>query len=80
MFDPQRYRDKSEVAQWREKGPIVRFQDWLLSSRLLHEGDLEGIEARVDKEIDAAVAFAEAARLEPLDDLYRHVYQDPAHD
>jgi len=80
MFDAQRYRDKSEVAQWREKGPIVRFQDWLLSSKLMHEGDLEGIETRVDKEIDAAVAFAEAARLEPLDDLYRHVYQDPAHD
>jgi 2-oxoisovalerate dehydrogenase E1 component len=80
MFDAQRYRDKSEVAAWREKGPIVRFQDWLLSSNLMHEGDLEAIEARVDKEIDAAVAFAEAARLEPLSDLYRHVYQDPAHD
>jgi 2-oxoisovalerate dehydrogenase E1 component len=80
MFDAQRYRDKSEVAEWREKGPIVRFQDWLLSSNLMHEGDLEAIEARVDKEIDAAVAFAEASPHEPLDDLYRHVYQDATHD
>ena len=27
MFDAQLYRDKAEVAKWREKGPIVRFQD-----------------------------------------------------
>jgi pyruvate dehydrogenase E1 component alpha subunit len=78
MFDAQRYRDKSEVASWREKGPIVRFQDWLVSSNLMHEGDLEAIEARIAKEIDAAVAFAEASSLEPLDDLYRHVYQASA--
>jgi 2-oxoisovalerate dehydrogenase E1 component len=32
MFDAQLYRDKEEIAKWREKGPIVRFQGWLLEN------------------------------------------------
>jgi pyruvate dehydrogenase E1 component alpha subunit len=78
MFDAQRYRDKSEVLQWREKGPIVRFQNWLLSCGLMHEEDAADIERKVTREIDAAVEFAAAASLEPLADLHRYVYGESA--
>lgn len=78
MFDAELYRDKAEVAEWRRKGPIVRFQKWLTDAGLLHSSDLEAIEARVNEEIDAAVAAAEAAEYEPETDLLRHVYQEPA--
>ncbi len=74
MFDAQRYRDKAEVAEWREKGPIVRFQNWLLDSHVIHQSDLDDIEQRVAAEIDASVAFAEAAPDEGLETLYEHVY------
>jgi 2-oxoisovalerate dehydrogenase E1 component len=37
MFDAQLYRDKDEIATWREQGPIVRFQGWLLENNLIHE-------------------------------------------
>ena len=74
MFDAQRYRDKEEVAEWREKGPIVRFQNWLLDSNVIHQSDLDEIEQRVAAEIDASVAFAEAAPDEGLETLYEHVY------
>ncbi|MHA6323652.1 pyruvate dehydrogenase (acetyl-transferring) E1 component subunit alpha [Roseivivax sp. CAU 1753] len=73
MFDAQLYRDKAEVAQWREKGPIVRFRDWAIESGLLHATDLDEIKAQVRAEIDAAVAFAEAGHDEPLDTLERYV-------
>ena len=74
MFDTQKYRDKSEVAQWREKGPIVRFQKWALDSHVVHDSDIVAIEERVAAEIEAAVQFAETSPLEPLDDLLKHVY------
>lgn len=77
MFDAQRYRDKAEVQAWREKGPIVRLQNWSIDGGLLHPSDLEAIEARVAKEIDASVAFATDATLEPVADLYRHVHGQP---
>lgn len=73
MFDAQLYREKTEVAEWREKGPIKRFQGWLLENHLIHENDIHALEEKIDAEITAAVDFAEAAEWEPLDTLSRHV-------
>ncbi len=69
MFDSQLYREKSEVELWRKKGPIVRFQTWLLESKLIHESDVAEIEARVDAEIAEAVEFAESGTWEPVENL-----------
>ncbi|MDU8943585.1 pyruvate dehydrogenase (acetyl-transferring) E1 component subunit alpha [Ovoidimarina sediminis] len=73
MFDAQLYRSKDEVAEWREKGPIVRFQTWLETNGLLHGPEIDSIIAEVDAEIDEAVAFAEAGTDEPVETLSRFV-------
>ncbi|SFI65155.1 pyruvate dehydrogenase (acetyl-transferring) E1 component subunit alpha [Celeribacter neptunius] len=73
MFDAQLYRDKDEVEHWREKGPIVRFQNWLNRNGLLHPEEVAEIEEDVDHEIAAAVDFAENSPWEPLETLTRHV-------
>ena len=81
MFDAQQYRTKEEIARWRGKEPIVRFQAWLQENGLLHAAEREAMEQRIDAEIAAAVAFAEAGTLEPVDELFRFVTMDeiPAH-
>jgi len=76
MFDAQLYRDKEEVASWREKGPIVRFQGWLQDNALIHAHEVDAIETDIQAEIDASVAFAEAAEWEPVADLTKHVYAE----
>jgi pyruvate dehydrogenase E1 component alpha subunit len=78
MFDAQLYREKSEVEEWRKKEPIVRFQGWLESNHMIHADDLARIEAEVAAEIDQAVAFAEAAAWEPVEELTRFTYADRA--
>lgn len=78
MFDAQLYRDKTEVEQWREKGPVVRFTNWLRESGNLHDGDLEAMEADIAAEIDEAVVFAEAGTWEPPEHLADHVYAQEA--
>jgi 2-oxoisovalerate dehydrogenase E1 component len=76
MFDAELYREKAEVAEWRAKGPIVRFQTWLLDNGLIHAEEVTAIETAVDAEIDAAVTTAEAAPTEPVETLLRHVMAD----
>jgi pyruvate dehydrogenase E1 component alpha subunit len=76
MFDSQLYRPKDEIEAWKRKGPIVRFQGWLSDNGLLHADELERIEAEVAAEVDAAVAFAEAGTLEPVEELERFVLMD----
>ena len=73
MFDAQLYRDKDEVAKWREKGPIVRFQNWAIESGLLHQDDVIDIKSEVKSEIAEAVAFAEAGTDEPVAKLSEYV-------
>jgi 2-oxoisovalerate dehydrogenase E1 component len=45
----------------------VRFQGWLLENGLIHDSDVEEIEARVDAEIAEAVEFAENGTWEPVE-------------
>lgn len=73
MFDAQLYRDKAEVEEWRKRGPIVRFQTWLLENGLIHDSDIAEIDRQIDAEIAEAVAFAEAGEWEPLETLGDHV-------
>ena len=73
MFDAQLYREKSEVEAWKAKDPIARFRDWALSANLIHAEDVARLEAEAATEVRAAVAFADAAPWEPVEDLGKHV-------
>jgi 2-oxoisovalerate dehydrogenase E1 component len=73
MFDAEKYRDKAEVAEWRKRSPITRFQGWLLDNNLLHQAEVDAIEAEVEAQLKNAVAACEQAPLEPVEDLTRHV-------
>jgi pyruvate dehydrogenase E1 component beta subunit/2-oxoisovalerate dehydrogenase E1 component len=73
MFDAQLYRPKEEVTEWREKGPIVRFQTWAIQSGLLHEDDVAAIKSDIAAEIVDAVAFAEGGTEEPVATLTQFV-------
>lgn len=59
MGDPQRYRTKAEVEEWKPRGPISRFQGRLISNGLATEEDFKTIETRVETTVDEAVRFAE---------------------
>jgi pyruvate dehydrogenase E1 component alpha subunit len=74
MFDAELYRDKGEVEQWKKRGPIVTFVAALREAGLLDDADLARLEAAVERELAAAVAFAEAGTFEEVADLTRDVY------
>ncbi len=73
MYDPELYRDKSEVEQWKQRDPISMFVTQMVSDGVLTDEVLDECDAQVAAELDAAVAFAEAGTLEPIGDLTRFV-------
>jgi len=75
-FDPELYRDKGEVEQWKRRDPIVSFAVLLTQRALLGDTDLAAIEDSVRAELAEAVAVAEAGTLEPVEDLTRFVYSE----
>jgi pyruvate dehydrogenase E1 component alpha subunit len=78
MYDPERYRAKAEVAEWRQRDPIDRLHGRLQREGMLDNAQLAALERQITEEIDDAVAFAEAAEVEPVENLTRYVYSDRA--
>jgi pyruvate dehydrogenase E1 component alpha subunit len=74
MYDAELYRSKQEVAQWKERDPIVILEHTLWANGLLENGDTKKMESAIAAEISDAETFAEAGAWEPLEDLTRDVY------
>lgn len=76
MFDAELYRDKQEVARWREKDPILDFSAYLKDQHMLSDEDLQRLEKDVAAEVQRAVDFAEAGTWENTADLTRFVHSE----
>jgi pyruvate dehydrogenase E1 component alpha subunit len=74
MADPEQYRSKDEVAQWRERDPIPAFGRLLVADGVIDEDQLAQIDARAVERVDAAVEFAEASPFPTPESLYDDVY------
>jgi pyruvate dehydrogenase E1 component alpha subunit len=69
MYDPDLYRDRTEIDAYKAHDPIPA-----LTARLdVSDAEVAALEAAVAAEIDDAIAFAEAGTLEPVEDLERFV-------
>ncbi|WP_285244624.1 pyruvate dehydrogenase (acetyl-transferring) E1 component subunit alpha [Pseudarthrobacter sp. fls2-241-R2A-127] len=77
MFDPELYREKTEVTRWMERDPITLLQGTMQAAGQLPEDTWAGLTADVDAEISAAVGFAENGTPAPVSELLRFVYSDP---
>jgi pyruvate dehydrogenase E1 component alpha subunit len=71
MFDPELYRDKAEVDEWRKRDPIATFVERMAGT--LGAEDVAAIDAEAAAEVAGACAFADASPLEPVEDLLRDV-------
>jgi pyruvate dehydrogenase E1 component alpha subunit len=76
MFDPELYRTKEEVEEWKKRDPIETFSRLLTERGLLDDADRRRIEDEVSREIADAVDFAETGALEPVEDLTRFVVSE----
>jgi pyruvate dehydrogenase E1 component alpha subunit len=74
MADPEEYRSKEEVAQWRERDPIPTFGELLLHEGILNAEEREQLDREAIARVDGAVAFAEASPFPPAESLYEDVY------
>jgi pyruvate dehydrogenase E1 component alpha subunit len=74
MADPEEYRSKEEVAQWRERDPLPAFAALLEREGVLSAEQREQIERDAVAQVDAAVEFAERSPFPQPSSLYEDVY------
>ena len=76
MADPELYRSKEEVQRERERDAIEQLKRAMIHDGLLDEAGYEELVERVEREVDEAVAFADASPEPGLDTLYDHVLKE----
>jgi pyruvate dehydrogenase E1 component subunit alpha len=74
MYDPELYRDKAEVAEWRHRDPIEMLADRMRGAGELSAAELTSMEDKLAGQIDESIAAARAAPAEPVEDLTKFVY------
>jgi len=76
--DRNRYRSKDEIAEWMARDPIPRFAQLLQGHGILTADDVGQLEADVDREIEAAIAFAKSSPDPSPADVTRDVHTQAA--
>lgn len=71
--DPKRYRSDDEIAAWREKDPISRFEKYLAAKGIWNEGYAKSVAEEAAAIVEKSVQEAEAYRPDPKD-IFRHMY------
>jgi len=74
MADPEDYRTKDEVTEWRSRDPLEAFPKRLVEEQALSQEDVDRLDEQAAKAVDAAVEFAEASPFPELASLYDDVY------
>jgi TPP-dependent pyruvate/acetoin dehydrogenase alpha subunit len=74
MYDPELHRGKVEVEEWKKRDPIPPLIRHIEQDDT--SADIATLEREVAKEIDDAIALAEAGSWEPVQDLLRFVYAE----
>ena len=74
MADPEEYRTKEQVEEWRRRDPIVLFGDRLVAENVVSEDEREQMDAEAIARVDDAVAFADASPHPAPESLYDDIY------
>ena len=74
--DPAIYKPKEEQAAWLEKDPMPRFANFLVENGVMTREEVDAVDAQVAKEIEDAIAFADAQPLPAVETAVLDVYSD----
>jgi pyruvate dehydrogenase E1 component alpha subunit len=76
ISDPQKYRTKEEVEEFKGKDPITNLLNTIQKNRIATDEELEEINKRVDQAVSESVKFAEESPWPSDDEVLKDVYVD----
>ena len=74
MADPAKYRESSEVDEWKKKDPVESFPNYILSKNIASQAEIDEVKKIVNDEMASAVKFATESNEPDLNSLHKDVY------
>jgi pyruvate dehydrogenase E1 component alpha subunit len=76
ISDPQKYRTKEEVEEYKSKDPISALLKTIYDTKIAAEEEIRQINERVDAAVAESVKFAEESPFPDDSEVYKDVYVD----
>ncbi len=74
MSDPQKYRSKEEMEEYKLKDPVENVLHTLKKEYNISDSDIEAINDRVKNQVEEAIKFAEESPWPDISEVYKDVY------
>ena len=74
VSDPQKYRTKDEVEEYKNQDPITKVSKTILDNNFATEAELKAIDDKITLIVDASVKFAEESPWPDDSELLKDVY------
>jgi pyruvate dehydrogenase E1 component alpha subunit len=76
MSDPQKYRTKEEVEEYKAKDPIEIVRKHIEDNKLQTQEWFDSVAAKIKAQVDEAVKFAEESPYPDASELFKDVYAE----
>ena len=76
VSDPQKYRSKDEVEEYKNQDPITKVAKTILENNYASEADLKAIDDKISAIVEASVKFAEESPWPDDSEVLKDVYID----
>ncbi len=76
VSDPQKYRSKDEVEEYKDQDPIIKVRKTILDNQFATEAALQEIDEKINGIVEASVKFAEYSPWPDDSELLKDVYID----
>ncbi|MBC7587792.1 MAG: pyruvate dehydrogenase (acetyl-transferring) E1 component subunit alpha [Chitinophagaceae bacterium] len=76
ISDPQKYRSKDEVEEYKGQDPIIKVVKTILENNFATQEELNAIDARIDIVVEESVKFAEESPWPDDSEVLKDVYKD----
>jgi pyruvate dehydrogenase E1 component alpha subunit len=76
VSDPQKYRSKDEVEEYKDQDPIIKVRNTILENNFASEAALQEIDEKINGIVEASVKFAEDSPWPDDSEVLKDVYID----
>ena len=74
MSDPQKYRTKEEVAEWKMRDPVELIKHRILENNIASEDEIAAIDAKIKTIVEESVQFAEESPYPQAHEAFEDIY------
>ena len=77
MSDPQKYRTKEEVEEYKRRDPIEMVRYTMLENKIATEVELDAFDEKIKEIVAESVKFAEESPFPDASEIYTDMYVEP---